>query len=151
MLKDYLKRAFNASFDSLNKFLSIILIITFIISLFIKALLLDLLNVLLIVIILFRMFTKNRIMVSKQNNIYLKIKKTILKPFDVLIKNIKDKDHVYKRCHKCKTILKLPIPDKRGFKKTKCPNCQKKMTIFTFKQVKIEVIKKRWLIWKKIQ
>ena len=51
----------------------------------------------------------------------------MLKPFDILKRNIKDRRyHVYKKCRHCKTILKLPLPNKRGLKKVKCPECKKK-------------------------
>jgi LSD1 subclass zinc finger protein len=73
----------------------------------------------------------------------LSIKKAILKPFNVLIKNIKDRNNIYRRCHKCKTILKLPLPYDRGIKHAKCPNCGKTITFLTLRKVKIEVIKKQ--------
>ena len=56
---------------------------------------------------------------------------------------IKDKDNVYKKCSSCKTILKLPVPSTRGIRHAKCPNCKKRLTIFTLKRQKVQVIKKR--------
>ena len=67
------------------------------------------------------------------------IKKCIIKPFD----NIKDKDKVYRRCHKCHTMLKLPVPKKRGIKHSTCPKCKKRNTFLILKQVKIEIISKK--------
>ena len=61
----------------------------------------------------------------------------------MLKRNIKDKEHVYKKCSKCKTVLKLPLPSKKGFQKAKCPKCKKSLTLFTFKQEKIELITNR--------
>ena len=66
-------------------------------------------------IIIFRIVSKNKIQRSKENKLYLKIINTITKPFKNIIRNFKDrKTHVYKRCSKCKTTLKLPLPNTRG-------------------------------------
>jgi len=143
MFKEYYKAALRHLIDNLNRFLLVIFLILFIISLFIRNFFLDLTKVLLLVIIILRIIDKNTNRKEKQNKIYIKYRNILLKPFDVLIKNIKDKEHVYKRCHKCKTILKLPLPDKRGIKHSKCPNCGKRITFITFKQIKIEVIKRK--------
>ena len=64
-----------------------------------------------------------------------------LKPFKVVNLNFNDKDHIYKKCSKCGTILKLPLQTKAGFKKAKCPKCNKKVRLFTFKKEKIEIIR----------
>ena len=71
------------------------------------------------------------------------IKRKLLKPFKDFKRNCKDKDYVYKRCNKCKTIVKLPLPSKRGIKHAKCPKCKKRLTFITLKKLKIEIIKKR--------
>ncbi len=65
-------------------------------------------------------------------------------PSKVYIKrNILDKDHIYKKCPKCKTTLKLPIPYERGIKHTNCPKCKKRLTLFVLKKQKIEIIKNK--------
>ena len=91
----------------------------------------------------YRFFSKNRSARIKENNIYLKIKKNIVRPFKTLIKNIKDKEHIYKKCSKCGTTLKLPLPDKYGIKHTKCPKCKKKLNVLCLKKEKIEIITKK--------
>ena len=42
-----------------------------------------------------------------------------------------------------KTVLKLPLPDKRGINHAKCPKCKKSLTLITFKKQKIELITKK--------
>ena len=143
MFKEYYKAALRHLIDNLNRLLIVIFLILFIISLFVKNFFLDLTKILILIIVIVRIFDPKKERRDKQNKIYLKYRNMLLKPFDVLIKNIKDKDHVYKKCHKCKTILRLPLPDKRGIKHSKCPNCKKRLTFITFKQVKIEVIKRK--------
>ena len=60
-----------------------------------------------------------------------------------LKRNIKDKDHIYKKCSKCKTTLKLPVPYERGIKHTKCPKCKKRISFLVLKKQKIEIIKNK--------
>lgn len=103
----------------------------------------DLTGLLLVILIFFRMFSKNIKARTKENNIHKKITSFLFKPFINIKRNIQDKDHVYKRCHKCKTVLKLPLPDKRGINHAKCPKCKKSLTLITFKKQKIELITKK--------
>lgn len=129
--------------DELNRTLFVIWLITFIVSLFFKNFYLDLIPILLFIIIVFRLISKDKTARQKENKLFLSIIKTIFKPFTNIIRNFKDRKlYVYKKCHKCKTTLKLPLPNKRGIQHAKCPNCGKRVTIFTLRKVKVEVIKK---------
>lgn len=135
--------------DELNRFLIIIDLILIIISLFIKSFPLDLLKFLFLFLVIFRLTSKNKVQRSKENKTYLKIVKTLTKPFTNIIRNFKDrKTHVYKKCHKCKTTLKLPLPKTRGINHAKCPECGNRVTLFTLRKkepekIKVEVIKKK--------
>ena len=141
--KELLKQAFLKIYDELNRFLSIVLIIFFIIGLFVKNFYIHLTSLILFIIIIYRLLSKNKIQRTKENNIFLKIINKLTKPFEVLKKNIKDNTHVYRKCHKCKTILKLPLPNKKGFLYTRCPKCQNKFKILVLRKEKIEIIKKK--------
>lgn len=137
-----LKTVLKTVIDDLNRFLFVVFIIDFIVSLFTKSFIVDISTLLLFIIIIYRFFSKNKTRRYKENQLFLKCRKFLLKPFDNIIRNFKDrKYHVYKKCHKCKTILKLPLPSKRGIKHAKCPKCGKRLTIFTLRKEKIEIIK----------
>lgn len=125
--------------DDLEKLLIIIYLILFITSIFIKNLYLDLACVLLVVIIVFRFLSKNITSRDKENNRYLKIKNTLLLKNR---KNNKNDDNIYKKCSKCHTILRLPLPSKRGIKHVKCPKCGKRLTVVALRKLKVEVIRK---------
>ena len=135
--------------DELNRFLIIIDIILIIVSIFIKAFLLDLFKFIFLGLIIFRITSKNKIQRQKENKIYLKIVNALTKPFKNIVRNFKDrKTHVYKKCSKCKTTLKLPLPNKRGINHAKCPECDNRVTLFTLRKkqeekIKVEVIKKK--------
>ncbi len=140
--KEIIKNNIKSLIDELNRFLIFIFILSVIVSIFVSNFIIDLIPFLLLAIIIFRLSSKNKQARYKENQTYLNIKKILIKPFDVVIKNIKDKDHVYKRCSKCKTVAKLPLPKKSGIQHAKCPKCNKRLTLYTTKHEIIEVIKK---------
>ena len=96
--------------DDLSNSFFILYFIILIVNIFFNNIWLLLIELILIFIILFRHLSKNIYQRSKENRQYLKFKKKILKPFTNLKRNIKDKEHIYKKCHKCHSTLKLPIP-----------------------------------------
>ena len=115
-------------------------IIITIINIFINNFYTDITGLILIILIIFRSYSKNIYRRQKENHIFVTILAFIKKPFTNIIRNIKDKEHVYKRCSKCKTTLKLPLPKSIGLNHAKCPKCQKRLTIINFKKEKIELI-----------
>ena len=130
--------------DELYKFLLITFLILSIINLFLNNNILHLMEVLIIVLALYRVFSKNIQQRRKENNTYLKIKRKIFNYFHTLkSSHEKKKYNVYRKCPKCKTILKLPLPTKRGIKKITCPKCKKKIKTLVLKKQKIEIISKK--------
>ena len=129
--------------DELYQFLLKLYVLLFILNLFIKSKIISIIELVVVIVMFGRLFSKNFKLRRKENNLYLKIKNIIVKPFINLKRNIKDKNHVYKKCRKCKTVLKLPLPSKRGIKKAKCPHCGNRVRIFTLKQEKIEIIRNK--------
>jgi len=127
--------------DNLSKLLFSFYLVIFIIGLFFKNFILDMIGLLLLFIVIFRFFSKNIYKRGKENQQYLKIKNKTLKPFKNLIRNFKErKENVYKKCHKCKTTLKLPLPYERGIKHAKCPTCKHRITFLCLRKQKIEII-----------
>lgn len=129
--------------DDLYCFLFGVCILLCLINIFIKNHIIGLLELIVFFIAFFRLFSKNISARRKENRMYLNVKEKVMKPFETIRKNWKDKDHIYKKCRKCKTILKLPLPAKRGMKHTKCPKCQNRISFYAFKYQKIEIIKNR--------
>ena len=126
--------------DELNILLLSTYIIITIINIFINNFYTDITGLILMILIIYRSYSKNIYRRQKENHIYITLLDNITKPFKNIIRNIKDKDHVYKRCSKCKTTLKLPLPKSIGINHAKCPNCKKRLTIINFKKEKIEII-----------
>ena len=122
--------------DELFNFMFIIYFIIYIINLFIRSIILEIIGLIIFVIMFYRFISFNKAKRKEENNKYLKFKRKIIGYF-------KD-DCIYKKCRKCKTVLKLPLPYKRGIKHAKCPTCGKRLTILCLKYQKIEVIRKKW-------
>ena len=128
--------------DELSKLLFKLYIFIIIINLLFNNKLLNYLEFIIIFIIFYRVLSKKIYKRNKENKKYLQIKNKFLKPLKNIKRNYQDKHHVYKKCNKCKTTLKLPITDKRGIKHTKCPKCNHRVSILVLKKQKIEIIKK---------
>lgn len=128
--------------DELHKFTFYLYVILIIINLFIKTKVLILTELFLLFIIFYRMLSKKIYKRSNENQLYLKYKKKLLKPFRNLRRNIKDKEYIYKKCKHCKKLLKLPVPYKRGIKEVKCPKCKKNFKMLVLKISKVEIISK---------
>lgn len=135
--------------DDLYHFLFKLYFVLLIINLFLKISILGYIEILIVVFMFYRFFSKNIYKRSDENRLFLKCKKRIIKPFNRIakrfgniIKNIRDKSYIYKKCRKCGTVLRLPLPNKCGIKKVKCPNCKRKFKVLCLKKEKIEVIKK---------
>lgn len=129
--------------DLLEKDLMKFYFILIIIDLFVNSYVLLGLELLLFIIIIFRFFSKNIKKRRKENDKYYKIKEKLKKLFKNISRNYKDRnDYIYRKCHKCKTILRLPLPPKRGFRYAKCPKCKERVKVFTLRKQKIEIIRK---------
>lgn len=112
------------------------------ISLFLKVPYLFWIELVLFVIMFYRVFSKNISRRRKENATYLKVRNRILKPFQNKKRNWKDRnDYIYKKCHRCKTTLRIPLPSERGIKHTTCPKCKKKLTVFCLRKEKVEILK----------
>lgn len=147
-IKDLIKNAIKSMIDELNRFIFILFVIFFVISLFTNNFYVDIVTILLLIIFIMRLVSKDKNRRYRENEVFVKIKKMILHPFTSIKKSSKSENSVYKKCPKCKTILKLPLPKKRGINHAKCPGCGKRLTIINFRKkkaekVKVEVIKKK--------
>ena len=129
--------------DELYGFLLKIYIVLSIINIFLSSKIIFILEIFLLFIMFYRIFSK-KIHKRRQENIkFLSVRKELIKPFQNMKRNFYDKEFIYRKCSKCKKTLKLPIPFERGIKHTKCPNCKKRITFFTLRKQKIKIIKKQ--------
>ena len=135
--------------DDLYYFLFKLYFVLLIINIFVKSSILGYIELLIVFVVFYRFFSRKIYKRSDENRLFLKYKKKVIKPFrgiakriNNIIKNISDKSYIYKKCRKCGTVLRLPLPSNYGIKKVKCPNCKRKFKVLCLKKEKIEVIKK---------
>lgn len=130
--------------DDLYQFLLFFYIGLFVLDLFVDFQILNILEWIVVILLFYRFFSKNISSRRKENQQYLKLKKKVLKPIQNIKRNYREKDiYVYKKCLKCKTTLRLPLPAKKGIQHVKCPKCKNKITFLCLREEKIEVIKKK--------
>ena len=127
--------------DELYNFLFKVYLIIFLLNIFIKSKVLNCIEIVLVVIIFYRFFSKNKYKRNIENNIYLNIKNRINNKIKNIYTKYKD-GYIYKKCPKCKKMLKLPLPYKKGIKTAICPKCNKKFKMLVIKCEKIEFVKK---------
>lgn len=128
--------------DELSFFNLIIVIILMICDIFINNLYLSLSIVLMIIILIWRILSKNIKSRRKENNLYLSIINFPKKKIKLYIDIIKNYDNsLYKRCPKCKQLLKLPL--KKGTHTVKCTSCSHKFQVKCNRneRVKAEIVK----------
>ena len=121
--------------DDLIKFQFIILIILTVLDIFVDSYTVGLLQLITMITIGYRFMSKNLYRRVKENQIYNNIRYGIISPFKNIIRRIKDRKHLYKKCS-CGTTIKTPLPKKRGIKHTTCPNCGKRNRILALRKKK---------------
>lgn len=127
--------------DELYQFLFITYILLLFIDIFVDFDFLAILELLLVICIFYRVLSKNIYKRRKENNKYLKVRNKIKYYFSFQKKKWDERDNkIYKKCPKCKTILKLSLPNKRGIKHVVCPKCKKRITLLCLRREKVEII-----------
>lgn len=107
--------------DQLNRFLMILVIICFVLSLF-GARLFYLIGIALLIYAYFRMFSKNRYKRSAENSAYLRLEYKFRQKAAVLKRDMNQRKthHIYK-CPSCRQ--KIRIPRGKGKIEIRCPKC----------------------------
>ena len=130
--------------DELYKFCLILYFVLIIINFFITSQILTVIELLLLVVILYRSLSKNTIKRRKENEQFLKLKNKCSTMIKRWKKRWKDRNtHIYKKCPNCKTTLRLPL--KKGTHTVKCPKCHHRFPVKCRRdeKIKVEVIKNK--------
>lgn len=139
--KDIFKGLYNRAImgrngiDDLLKFQFYFLIILVILDIFLDSYIVGLLQLITMITIGFRFMSKNIYKRVKENQIFNNIRYGLISPFRNIIRRIKDRKHLYKKCS-CGTTIKTPLPKKCGIKHTTCPNCGKRNRIIALRKRK---------------
>lgn len=82
----------------------------------------------------FRIFSRNTYKRTLENERYIQIRNRVVPFLDKKTKNIRDRDYIYKNCPKCGARLRLRRI--RGKHITKCPRCGTKFNVRVFIEYK---------------
>ena len=140
--KDIFKSLYNRAImgrngiDDLIKFQHYFLIILVILDIFLDSYIVGLLQLITMITIGYRFMSKDMYKRVKENQIFNNIRYGLISPFKNIIRRIKDRKHLYKKCS-CGTTIKTPLPKKCGIKHTTCPNCGKRNRIIALRKKKI--------------
>ena len=129
--------------DDLYIFLFSIYMVLFLINIFVDFKFLDVIELIVIMLMFYRFFSKNIYNRNKENKAFLKLKRQTKNKLENIKNYFKETNYIYKKCKKCKATLKFPMPYERGIKKVKCPKCGHKFKMIVLRKQKIEVIKKK--------
>lgn len=94
--------------DQLNYFLSIIFIILAILNWIINSTVLRIVVYILIIISIYRSFSKNIVARSIENDRYIKYKRKCTRTIKVIQKNFNDKEHKTVLCPYCVQMIRVP-------------------------------------------
>lgn len=108
--------------DTLNNFLLFTAIAIAFVNLFIKTPFLTILSDLILILTLFRMFSRNVWKRRQENMKFMDTTKPVRSWFSIRRKNLTDKEHRYYSCPHCHQFVR--VPRGRGKIEITCPRCK---------------------------
>ena len=114
--------------DQLNSFVLIAVAILMVINIFLNSLIMYVAYMLLWVWSLFRMLSRKIYKRRAENEKFLRLWTPIKNKFKLMKNKRRDrKTHVYKKCPRCKAVLRLP--KRKGKHTVRCPKCSNRFDI----------------------
>ena len=114
--------------DQLNSFILIAVAILMVINIFLNSLIMYVAYMLLWVWSLFRMLSRKIYKRRAENEKFLRLWTPIKNKFKLMKNKRRDrKTHVYKKCPRCKAVLRLP--KRKGKHTVRCPKCSNRFDI----------------------
>lgn len=113
--------------DQLNRFILVIFAVVSVAYIFTKYSILNIISLLLLVLLYYRIFSRNIAKRSAENRQYLQATAPYRRKFDSTAKKLKNRKHYrYFKCPNCEKNLR--VPKGKGMIKITCPNCKTKIT-----------------------
>lgn len=114
--------------DPLYKALFAVALIVMIINLFIQSIAINVLVLLLLVLVYYRVFSKNIYKRQIENSYYLKMVEVVRKELKLNIRRIKEvRSYRFRKCPNCRQVLRLKR--KKGNHKVLCPKCKTEFNV----------------------
>ncbi len=113
--------------DELYKGLLTLYITLVAVNLFVRSVIISVLLWTVFIYMMLRCFSKNIYKRQQENIIYLQATEKIRKKFSMTKTMLTDKEHYYKKCPKCKSILRLKRVS--GEHTARCPKCSESVQV----------------------
>ena len=114
--------------DKLNQFLFWVYFVLLLANLFLKSVILWVVELILVALYMFRFLSRNIYRRQTENRKFLKIWNKFTGFFKLQKNKFRDrKTHVYRKCEHCKAVLRLP--KKPGKHTVRCPQCNKTFSV----------------------
>ena len=114
--------------DKLNQFLFWVYFVLLLANLFLKSVILWIIELILVALYTFRFLSRNIYRRQTENRKFLKIWNKFTGFFKLQKNKFRDrKTHVYRKCEHCKAVLRLP--KKKGKHTVRCPQCNKTFSV----------------------
>lgn len=114
--------------DKLNQFLFWVYFVLLLVNLFLKSVILWVVELILVALYMFRFLSRNIYRRQTENRKFLKIWNKFTGFFKLQKNKFRDrKTHVYRKCEHCKAVLRLP--KKKGKHTVRCPQCNKTFSV----------------------
>ena len=114
--------------DKLNQFLFWVYFVLLLANLFLKSVILWVVELILVALYMFRFLSRNIYRRQTENRKFLKIWNKFTGFFKLQKNKFRDrKTHVYRKCEHCKAVLRLP--KKKGKHTVRCPQCNKTFSV----------------------
>ncbi len=129
-LKEKLARFMSGRYggDQLNSFILIVVAVLMVVNIFVNSLIMYVCYMVLWIWSLFRMMSRNLYKRRAENEKFLKLWNPIKNKLKLMKNKRRDrKTHVYKKCPKCKAVLRLP--KQKGKHTVRCPKCSERFDV----------------------
>ncbi len=121
-LRSFMARRYGT--DDLNRFILRNVFVLALIGVLFNSILFKSISILLLVYAISRAMSKKIWDRQKENYQFKEMMKPFNNKMDLIVKNLKDRDHRYFRCEHCGQIVR--VPRGKGKIEIKCPRCRKR-------------------------
>ena len=113
--------------DALYKFLQVLFWISFVVNLFLRSTVMSVITWVILIVMLLRVFSRRHEARRRENELYLQLSKPLRSWGSLQMRKIRDRNHRFRRCPNCRTILRLPV--KKGKHTVTCPMCHQDVKV----------------------
>ncbi len=105
--------------------------VLFVVNVFVRSIIIQIIIDAILIYAFYRALSRNIAARKRENNAIMHIAFKMREKHNVSRQRKADYTHIYKKCPRCKAVLRLPR--RKGKHTTICPKCQNKFKVYVFK------------------